>query len=124
MNKVIVRRPSLITGVPWAAARPRPVLAWPSRGLGRQVAEPDQVVGGGDEEELPLDPVAATVPQLAEAADGLHPPEDFFHALAHALTHDYPGCRVVRPSIALRCFCATCGVMPSCRASFTQPRLS
>ena len=45
MKKVIVTPSRWIRGVPWAAAQPRPGFAWSSRGIGRQVAEPDQVVG-------------------------------------------------------------------------------
>jgi len=67
------------------------MLAWPSRGLRLRIPEPDQVVGGRDEEEVPLDAISATVAQLAQVPDRLHPAEDLFDALAHPLTHSVPG---------------------------------
>lgn len=79
--------PKEINGTAVASAQPRPGLSCSSRGVGQQVPKPDQVVGGGDEEEVPLDPLTTAVPQLAQAADGLHPGEDLFDALPHMLTH-------------------------------------
>ncbi len=108
-----------------AAAQPR--SAESARGHAAsagKVAEPDEVVGRGDEEEVPLDAIAAAMPQLAQAADRLHPAEDLFDPFADALTHGVAGWRVVRRSIALWGFCATCGVIPSCRVVATQSYVS
>ena len=41
-----------------------------------QIPQPDQVIGGGGEGELPIHQGDAAMPELAQAADGLHPAED------------------------------------------------
>src|SRR5437588_9117610 len=55
------------------------------RGLGHEVPEPDQVVGGGGQigpELVALDP---DVTQLATPADHLQPAEDLLHPLTNTL---------------------------------------
>src|SRR5688500_5874209 len=53
---------------------------------GLQRAHADQIVGGRGEEKLPVHASPSTMTELPEPTDGLHPPEDFFDAFAHALT--------------------------------------
>src|SRR5260370_41536940 len=53
---------------------------------GGQRAHADQVVRRRGEEKLPVHTGSATMTELAQPADRLHPAEDFFDALAHALT--------------------------------------
>ena len=38
-----------------------------------QIPQPDQGIGGGGEGELPIHQGDAAMPELAQAADGLHP---------------------------------------------------
>ena len=97
-----------------------------------QIPQPDQVIGGGGEGELPIHQGDAAMPELAQAADGLHPAEDLFHEFSCPLTHviarmprpdagasDTRG--RVRPAIALpRTFCATWGVTSWTRTSATK----
>ena len=52
-----------------------------------QIPQPDQVIGGGGEGELPIHQGDAAMPELAQAADGLHPAEDLFHEFSFPLTH-------------------------------------
>lgn len=52
----------------------------------RQRPQADQVVHGGHEQELPFDLVGATMPQLAQSPDRLHPSKHFLDAFAMALT--------------------------------------
>src|SRR4029453_13126261 len=52
----------------------------------QQGAQPYQVVGRRGERHDPIHPFAAAVPQLAQAADGLHPAEDLLDQLPFALT--------------------------------------
>src|SRR5512138_1619531 len=74
-----------------AAARPAGRPAVPALGrAGSERAHPDQIVGGGGEEEDPVHPVDAPVPQLAQLAHRLHPAEDLFNPFAHPLTHGIP----------------------------------
>src|SRR6516162_3891838 len=64
----------------------------PSVSRGRvQGAHADQVVRRGGEQELPVHAPSATVPELAQSADGLHPTEDFFDAFAGTLTEGIAG---------------------------------
>src|SRR4051794_30554898 len=55
-------------------------------GLASNVRSTDQVVGGRGEGHDPIDQFAATVPQLAQPADGLHPAEDLLNQFPFALT--------------------------------------
>ena len=57
-----------------------------SRACQLQVPQPDQVIRRGGEGELPIHEGDAAMPELAQAADGLHPPEDLFHELPFPLT--------------------------------------
>ena len=52
-----------------------------------QIPQPDQGIGGGGEGELPIHQGDAAMPELAQAADGLHPAEDLFHEFSFPLTH-------------------------------------
>src|SRR4030095_5786287 len=52
----------------------------------QQGAQSDPVVGRRGERHDPIHPFAAAVPQLAQAADGLHPAEDLLDQLPFALT--------------------------------------
>ena len=52
-----------------------------------QIPQPDQVIGGGGEGERPIHQGDAAMPELAQAADGLHPAEDLFHEFSFPLTH-------------------------------------
>ena len=45
------------------------------------------MIGGGGEGELPIHQGDAAMPELAQAADGLHPAEDLFHEFSFPLTH-------------------------------------
>ena len=58
----------------------------PSRRPREQGSQSDQVVGNGGERHVPIDDVAAAVPQLPQAADRLHPPERLLDQLAPLLT--------------------------------------
>jgi len=62
-----------------------------SRWSRRQSPHPDQVVRGGREDEDPIHPSNAAVPQLAEQADRFHPPEHLFDPFADPLTHRVTG---------------------------------
>ena len=50
----------------------------------QQAAHAHQVVGRRGEEKLPVHPTSAAVTELAQAADRLHPAEDFFDPLPRA----------------------------------------
>src|SRR5204862_1609218 len=64
---------------------------WPPGGLGcatprsrrprQQCAQADQVISRRREGHDPIDELTAAVPQLAQPADGLHPPEDLLYQL-------------------------------------------
>ena len=51
-----------------------------------QIPQPHQVIRRGGEGELPIHPLDAAVPELAQPADGLQPPKDLFDELPFALT--------------------------------------
>ena len=93
-----------------------------SRACQLQVPQPDQVIRRGGEGELPIHEGDAAMPELAQAADGLHPPEDLLHELPFPLTDVIARMRrVVRPSIALqRAFWATWGVRARPRTVATK----
>ena len=61
-----------------------PIGSW---GDWQQVTHSYQVVDSGGEGKHPTDPVRPSMPGLAQAADGLHPAEDLFHAFALDLTN-------------------------------------
>src|SRR4051812_39475527 len=46
---------------------------------------PDQVVGGGREQKLPVHPTSTPVAELAQPADRLHPAEDLLDPFPRAL---------------------------------------
>src|ERR1700704_4756020 len=52
-----------------------------SRGPRQRCAQADQVIGCRREGHDPIDELTATMPQLAQPADGLHPPEDLLDQL-------------------------------------------
>ena len=52
-----------------------------------QIPQPDQVIGGGGEGKLPIHDGHAAMPELTQAADGLHPAKDLFHEFPFPLTH-------------------------------------
>ena len=87
-----------------------------------QIPQPDQVIGGGGEGELPIHQGDAAMPELAQAADGLHPAEDLFHEFSFPLTHVIA--RMPRgPTVdrtPARTFCATWGVTSWTRTSATK----
>src|SRR5712691_1917201 len=72
-----------------------------------QGADADQVVRRRGEQELPVHAPSATVPELAQSADGLHPAEDFLDAFAGALTDGIArmpgGPRIERATVLLLC---------------------
>src|SRR4249919_2750666 len=51
-----------------------------------QGAEPDQVIGCRRKGQDPVDQLAATMPQLAQPTDRLHPAEDLLDQFPFALT--------------------------------------
>ena len=51
-----------------------------------QIAYPDQIVGCQSEGKHPTNSSSTAMAGLAQAADGLYPAEDFFHAFAFLLT--------------------------------------
>src|SRR5450759_552983 len=62
-----------------------------SRGPREQCAQANQVVGRRGEGHDPIDEDAATMPQLPQAADGLHPAEDLFDQLPFLLADEVAG---------------------------------
>ncbi len=59
---------------------------------GRQECpQADQVVGCRAERHDPVDPGATPMPQLPQAADRFHPPEDLFDQFSFPLTDGIPG---------------------------------
>ncbi len=63
-----------------------------ARGGGpQQIANPDQVVGGGPQAEHPVDHGGTPIVDLPELRDRLQPAEDLLHPLPAALTHGVPG---------------------------------
>ena len=88
----------------------------PSRGgFGDQPAHPHDVVRGGCEIEDPFDACAAAMPEFPEQCDCFIHPKACSTCLRFRWLIAYPGCRVVRSSMALRrrspvANCATCGV--------------
>ena len=87
-----------------------------------QIPQPDQVIGGGGEGELPIHQGDAAMPELAQAADGLHPAEDLFHEFSFPLTHVIARMPAWsdRRSHSPRTFCATWGVTSWTRTSATK----
>lgn len=67
-----------------------------------------------------IDELGATGPQAAQTADRFHPAKHLFDQRAFALADGIAASRVVRPSIALCAFCATCGVISSARTPATK----
>src|SRR5437764_5396911 len=62
-------------------------VAWSrSRGPREQCSQANQVVGGRGKGDVPIDEVAAAMPQLPQPADGLHPAEDMIDQLTSLLT--------------------------------------
>ena len=53
----------------------------------QEIPHPDEVVGGGPEEEGPIHEGRAVVVELPELADGLQPLEDFLDAFPASRTH-------------------------------------
>lgn len=101
MNTPMTTSPRGISGAALAAAEPRPVLACPSRGLDRQVPEPDQIVGGRDEEDVPLDPIAAAMAQLAQPAHRLHSAYDLFDAHVRSGSRRHGCCHAVARALVV-----------------------
>src|SRR5581483_12470408 len=65
---------------------------WRCASRGRvQRPHPDQVVGRGGEEKLPVHARPATVAEFAQPADRLHPAEDFLDAFARDLADGVAG---------------------------------
>src|SRR5437773_8403239 len=63
------------------------LVAGASYGLGREVSDAHQVVGGEGKRKHPVHAAGAPVPRLAHQPDRLEPAEDLLHAFAPALTH-------------------------------------
>src|SRR5438552_11869806 len=62
-------------------------VAWSrSHGPPEQCPQANQVVGGRGKGDVPIDEVAAAMPQLPQPADGLHPAEDLLDQLTSLLT--------------------------------------
>jgi hypothetical protein len=64
---------------------------------GDQCPQPHRVVCGGGEGHR----LAVAMPQFMEEAEGLQPAQDLARRASVSMTDHIPGCRVVRPSIAL-----------------------
>src|SRR4249920_476242 len=47
----------------------------------QELGDANEIVGGSSQDEEPLHQAAATMPGLAQTADGLHPAEGFFDPL-------------------------------------------
>ena len=91
------------------------------------IPDPHQVVQGRGQDEQPPDPTHPAMAGLPQERHGLHPSEDFLHALAFLLTDRVPRMAGRPASIALarRLVCyATCGVSLSERSAATKPRVS
>ena len=56
-----------------------------------QAAETNQIVRSGRKGHDPIDQFATSMPQLAQAAHGLHPPKHLFDQLALALANRVSG---------------------------------
>src|SRR5271163_186021 len=56
----------------------------------REVAHPNQIVGGKGQSEYPIDSQESAMTGLAQPGDGLEPAKDFFHAFALLLTNRVP----------------------------------
>src|SRR5271169_347289 len=53
----------------------------------REVAHPNQIVGGECQSEYPVDSQESAVTGLAQPGDGLEPAKDFFHTFTLLLTN-------------------------------------
>src|SRR5271170_4843223 len=53
----------------------------------REVAHPNQIVGGECQSEYPVDSQESAVTGFAQPGDGLEPTKDFFHTFALLLTN-------------------------------------
>ena len=62
-----------------------------SRPLRDEIAPPDQVVCGRGEGKDPVDEAAAAMAELAEQADGFHPPEGLLDQFSFPLAHGIAG---------------------------------
>ena len=93
-----------------------------------QIPNAHQVVHREGEHEHRADAPLAPVPRLPHQRDRLEPAEEILAPLAaSAGSPRSPGCRVVRPSIALArrvVFAAMCGVTASKRTASTKLRMS
>src|ERR1700692_2374353 len=74
----------------WSQGGSGPVMPR-SRGLRQERARGDQVVPRRGEGHDPIDEFAATMPQLPQPADGLHPAEDLFDQLPFLLADQVAG---------------------------------
>src|SRR5437773_12399136 len=66
------------------------LVAGASYGLGREVSDAHQVVGGEGKRKHPVHAAGAPVPRLAHQPDRLEPAEDLLHALAPLLADRVP----------------------------------
>src|SRR5437867_13267738 len=83
----------------------------------RQCAQANQIVRRGSKGHDPIDELAASVPQLPQAAHGFHPSEHLFDQLAPALAN-----RVARVS-SRAAVDRTTGLLSDMRRDFKLPHL-
>src|SRR5687767_7103781 len=74
----------------WCPPGRRGWLTPRSRGPRQQCAQADQVISRRREGHDPIDELTAAVPQRAQPADGLHPPEDLLDQLPLLLANRVP----------------------------------
>ena len=105
-------------------SRFRTDLSHGSRCGRRQFGQSHQVVAGDSHFRPQAVAGNLAVAQFPSASHRLHPAEDLLNALACPLTEPVPSWRVVRLSMAERCFWATCGVTFRFRHALTKPLVS